>query len=1353
MKKRILTTMMSGLMAVSLLPMSAFATETDNAQQSDDSIIEEGAEYVEGQVIVLYKDGKVTTEASGSATPEVSDEFGSTMRSITSSSKVRKEIKKELNNTLSDQKKILKKSLGESYVVEDTIVFDDDNEKTDDLVTSVISSDEYTTEQLVEKLSKNSSVEIAEPNYIVKAESTTKATESISDEYKDTEYHLDDTNIKQLWNNYTESDGEEVVVAVLDTGVDYSHEDLKDVMWTNTLAPSALAGEHGFDFVSDDAYPMDDNGHGSHCAGIIAAEANDAGIAGVASKASEVKIMGVKVLDEAGSGYGSDILAGWYYIMQACENGINVKAVNCSLGGSYRSEVESQVIKELGATYGVVSCLAAGNDTQNIDYFASSPASVDSDCALTVAATNEEGNLASYSNYGEKNVDIAAPGTNIVSSVSYNSLLPYIYDDAQLEEVTQIYGEVTDNATVDTVNSTVTLDRVSDNISAFGTGVLKTTDNTAIMTLSKTTAQGTLSGADSNLEWTISNPTKGGKYLLVFPFDHSGLTGDEAANMLYRVITNGEDEVGLECGDFIFKETGELSYLEDEDLEIRDITFSYSAINDIWMNFNIGTWDSMYRLYTQNEVEAAGDGYSAGLGILVTANGTEDITVLLEDVAVTKQLYDETNDTSLEDEFGKYDLYSGTSMATPVVTGSVAMLAALNPSASAQELCAMVRGNVNTNNEIKVSTAGVIDFSDYTDTTKQQTVITKATVDGSKKTVTLSGENFGDTAGTLAYYDMNAEDYDDSTDENVTVDASKISWSDSEIVISDASLIGKNVQFTITTSASKTAKYADYLVDGMTEFTDEGTIPLLTMTDDWGDEVESAPGMLNGSDVLRFYDANGIIYQYNSYNNETAYGDDYLDDYSEDDTAGGGYYMEADPAELLSSYDCASKWNLTDKQSQKLAIKDVLGVAYDQNIIYEILKISTSGTEHYLLAGYDTDTAEWNVYYDSYGKKTADIPFAQLSSTSMTVYNGYLYMLGGLSSVDDGLGDNSQALDTIYAGQISKASSWTTSNMMVATLPQTTYGGKVQAYDGKIYYALGQENALISQDVYCYDISKKTCSTYVTLPDVIRDPVIKTHAMNGAYADYLQGTLGVYGNGLVISGISFDGYGDMLYINTSNKTVSSAYATIHSGVIYDSVVGMTIGDKVYVGYADTGEDGGSEAIRLRSFSLSTSAFSNIEINYAGLGGGSVSGDNLYVKGEKISGTIKADSDSFIQKVVIDGKTVKTGTAKTKVKSYSYSFTASKTKHIIKVTFGKYVSKVKFTKKKTKIKAGKSFTFKATTNGTNKNVKWKVSNKKYAKITAKGKFTAKKKGKGKTVKVTAISKENSKYKKTIKVKIK
>ena len=208
----------------------------------------------------------------------------------------------------------------------------------------------------------------------------------------------------------------DVIVGVLDTGVLYSHNELEDQMWEN---PGEIPGDeidndengyvddvYGVNALSDGGDPLDDEGHGTHVAGTIAAAANGGGpVVGVAW---DVRIMGLKVLGPLG-GTSSDIIQGFEY---GVEHGC--KVINASLGGGARSQPMFEAIAR-AQRQGVLLVAAAGNSGEDTDIFANYPSNYDLDNVISVAAMNRYGELAEFSNYGGKTVDIAAPGVDILS--------------------------------------------------------------------------------------------------------------------------------------------------------------------------------------------------------------------------------------------------------------------------------------------------------------------------------------------------------------------------------------------------------------------------------------------------------------------------------------------------------------------------------------------------------------------------------------------------------------------------------------------------------------------------------------------------------------------------------------------------------------------------------------------------------------------------------------------------------------------------------------------------------------------------------------------------------------------------
>ena len=232
-----------------------------------------------------------------------------------------------------------------------------------------------------------------------------------------------DIDAPEAWQVSTGS--RDVIVGVVDTGIDYTHPDLAANIWVN---PGEIAGNgidddgngfvddvHGYDFVNDDGDPFDDNGHGTHCAGTIGGVGNNG--TGVAGVNWEVSLMGLKFLSASGSGSTSDaIQAINYATMMRTQFGQNIRVTSNSWGGGGSSSAMRQAI-EAGAAADILFVAAAGNDGSDNDATPQYPASYTSGAVVSVAATDRNDALAGFSNYGATSVDLAAPGASIVSTV------------------------------------------------------------------------------------------------------------------------------------------------------------------------------------------------------------------------------------------------------------------------------------------------------------------------------------------------------------------------------------------------------------------------------------------------------------------------------------------------------------------------------------------------------------------------------------------------------------------------------------------------------------------------------------------------------------------------------------------------------------------------------------------------------------------------------------------------------------------------------------------------------------------------------------------------------------------------
>ncbi len=500
---------------------------------------------------------------------------------------------------------------------------------------------------------QNPHIEYAEPNYIV------YATIMPNDAYFNNLWGLHNTgqtggtidadiDAPEAWNITTGSNN--VVIAVVDTGVDYNHPDLSSNIWTNMGETSCSDGIdndgngyiddcHGWDFVGNDNDPMDYDGHGTHVAGTIAAVGNNSlGTAGVMWKA---QIMPVRFLGVSGSGTTADAISA---ILYANAKGAHI--INNSWGGGGYSQALKDAVD---ASNAVVVC-AAGNAGTNNDSTPFYPASYTSSNIIAVAATDHNDNLATFSNYGATSVDVGAPGVNIYSTIpnlSYGTPIT-------------LYSQNFDSA--------------SGNLPLLGWNRGGTKSSWAV-------TSGTGIGGTNSLE---DSPNK----------DYLTNTNSWAGYM--TPITSVKDNLYT----LSFKWKGVL----ENNYDYLDINYSPDGVTWDWIDYRTGSTNGNFISDSTTDITAAADMFDSfyfGFGLESDLSINYD-GVYLDDVVLTRQPITISNHG--------YASYTGTSMATPHVSGLAGLIKALNPVLTNLEIKNAILNNVDTKSSLtgKVLTGGRI---------------------------------------------------------------------------------------------------------------------------------------------------------------------------------------------------------------------------------------------------------------------------------------------------------------------------------------------------------------------------------------------------------------------------------------------------------------------------------------------------------------------------------------------------------------------------------------------------------------------------------------------------------------------
>lgn len=1163
MKQRIISIIICIFLLAGMIPLSAIAADA----VADPVELIEGT-YAPGQAVVLFDNSAIDADSvpDKGDLASVGADFGEMMDASSSASEAYSAADEEIG--------ILSKSLGADFVLEDTLVFTDAPESTDGLASTgastdpvsedgltvaLVSSEKFDTATMIEMLSKNKNVVKAEPNYYVYP--TSFDDYSLNDPYNSYLYNVNSPaaentggeqvhdrgtsaeealsiNASSGWKKLT-GDEDEVVVAVVDTGVLAEHEDLKDMMWTNP-GDIGLKGLHGYDFYNNDDDPTDDNGHGTHCAGTIAAQANNLkGVAGVAS-GTNVKIMALKLLNGGGSNGGAEDATvyqtfGCYnYIHKAVMGGVNVVAANNSWGGGGFSNIYDDIVSVL-CEDGVICYIAASNDASNNDRTPVTPANADCDNTVVVGAADITGLPTAFSDYGKTTVDVFGPGLNILSTVSYNTYFPSIYDSEQFNATTEYYGEFNADTLVEDGTVTPSVGKKADEtVKAFGSlqfvkqRALKDDDEYEIpddaeLELSVEKGRHFTDDNPYRLKITVKNAQYGERYFIFFPYEKNPLTtGDDntwTSVTTENVASSDGSSAIFSAGDLYRDEDGKIDF--EKDLAVVGLTGSkYDRVGRHIVNAGF---------HTLLSAEKAVD-KEIGFGLCMVNEYAEgeshDASIYLDSIAISKPDIEFEPNTS-------YDIMSGTSQATPAVCGAGTLLAALNPRQDGEtgaDYARRIRAKLLTCVRQTDDLADLCSSGGYVDLTLIDSAIpsvSEALCDMENESIILSGENLFE-GSTLTYRRMAI----DGAEEEALPDDMPVEFAadGTKLVIHNAKrLFSTYTAFTVTAQNGMKGTGKFFLVKGQNKLQ---TVNSLSQPLSNGNF--NVPVLLTDADgegLYGFYPYTGELSRYD--------GEQFIT------------YRDTDILEVMRRY-------LTENGEDKYSVYNDYRISYyslvspacENSVIYVpiVICIPEEPTEdeeaeqisyrkECYLATFDLTGGDHHWRLSEMTAPPEELWKDNTASFTPTMFNGKLVCIGGSALVEKEDGSL-----PVYSYDL-KTKEWTKEPDMpyIADYFDCTVhnGGLYVMFGSDPDTSLSNEERILSE-VWCFDGEKW---------EQKRDDLKYVGRVYESQNFLLHAdAIAAVKNGLIFISASVDGGGNMFLYNTDTDSIEPLYYTVSDNV-------------------------------------------------------------------------------------------------------------------------------------------------------------------------------------------------------------